>query len=86
MQALSGAGYPGVSSLDALGNVVPFIGGEEDKLATEPLKLFGTLVDGAVRPAEMTISAQCNRVPVLDGHMECVSVKLGTPASPAGRR
>ncbi|MEP0548187.1 MAG: aspartate-semialdehyde dehydrogenase [Rhodothermales bacterium] len=82
MQALSGAGYPGVSSLDALGNVVPFIGGEEDKLATEPLKLFGTLVDGAIRPAEMTISAQCNRVPVLDGHTECVSVKLGTAASP----
>ena len=82
MQALSGAGYPGVSSLDALGNVVPFIGGEEEKLATEPLKLLGTLSDGAIQPAEMTISAQCNRVPVLDGHMECVSVKLGTPASP----
>ncbi len=82
MQALSGAGYPGVSSLDALGNVVPFIGGEEEKMAAEPLKLLGTLEDGAVRPAEITISAQCNRVPVLDGHTECVSVKLRTPASP----
>ena len=82
MQALSGAGYPGVSSLDALGNVVPYIGGEEDKLATEPLKLLGTLDGDEVRPAQMTISAQCNRVPVLDGHTECVSVKLVTPASP----
>ncbi len=82
MQALSGAGYPGVSSLDALANVVPFIGGEEEKLASEPLKLLGTLEGGAVRPADITISAQCNRVPVLDGHMECISVKLRTPASP----
>lgn len=83
MQALSGAGYPGVSSLDALANVVPFIGGEEEKLASEPLKLLGTLDGGAVRPAEIAISAQCNRVPVLDGHLECVSVRLGTAASPA---
>ena len=82
MQALSGAGYPGVSSLDALGNVVPFIGGEEDKMATEPLKLLGKLEDGAIRPASMTISAQCNRVPVLEGHTECVSVRLGMAASP----
>ncbi|MEM1041855.1 MAG: aspartate-semialdehyde dehydrogenase [Bacteroidota bacterium] len=83
MQALSGAGYPGVSSLDALGNVVPFIGGEEEKLVHEPRKLLGTLDDGGVRPYEVTVSAQCTRVPVLDGHLECVSVKLGTPASPA---
>ncbi len=82
MQALSGAGYPGVSSLDVLGNVVPFIGGEEDKLVHEPRKLLGSLEDGAIRPYEMTVSAQCNRVPVLDGHLECVSVKLGTAASP----
>lgn len=81
MQALSGAGYPGVSSLDALGNVVPFIGGEEEKMAAEPLKLLGTLDGGVVRPAEIAISAQCNRVPVLDGHLECVSVRLRDAAS-----
>ena len=82
MQALSGAGYPGVSALDALGNVVPFIGGEEEKMAAEPLKLLGTLEDGAIRPAAFPISAQCNRVPVLDGHLECVSVRLRDAASP----
>ena len=76
LQALSGAGYPGVSALDALGNVVPYIGGEEDKLKTEPLKLLGTLQNGAIEPASITISAQCNRVPVLNGHLECVSVKF----------
>lgn len=82
MQALSGAGYPGVPSLDALGNVVPHIGGEEDKLATEPRKILGTLSDGAIAPAEVTISAQCNRVPVIDGHTECVSVRLaGAPSA-----
>jgi aspartate-semialdehyde dehydrogenase len=89
MQALSGAGYPGVSSLDALGNVVPFIDGEEDKLVHEPRKLLGTLEDPdgsgqalAIRPADIAISAQCNRVPVLDGHLECVSVRLGSSATP----
>ncbi len=76
LQALSGAGYPGVASLDAVGNVVPFIGGEEDKVATEPRKILGSLVDGAVQEADITISAQCNRVPVVDGHLECVSVQL----------
>lgn len=81
MQALSGAGYPGVSSLDALANVVPYIGGEEEKMATEPLKILGTLEDGAVRPAEIAVSAQCNRVPVLDGHLECVSVRLRESAN-----
>jgi aspartate-semialdehyde dehydrogenase len=81
MQALSGAGYPGVSSLDALGNVVPFIGGEEEKMAIEPPKILGTLDGGAIRPAEIAISAQCNRVPVLDGHLECVSVRLREPAT-----
>ncbi len=67
---------PGDASLDALGNVVPYIGGEEDKMATEPLKLLGTLTDGRVEPATVAISAQCNRVPVLEGHLECISVKL----------
>ena len=86
LQALSGAGYPGVSSLDALGNVVPYIGGEEDKLTTEPRKLFGTLQDGAITPADITVSAQCNRVPVLEGHLECISVKLSKSATPADVR
>lgn len=81
MQALSGAGYPGVSSLDALGNVVPYIGGEEEKMATEPRKLLGTLIDGRVEPASLRVSAQCNRVPVLDGHMECISVRFGGEVS-----
>ena len=76
MQALSGAGYPGVSSLDALANVVPFIGGEEDKLVHEPNKLLGNLIGTELNPESITISAQCNRVPVLEGHLACVSVKL----------
>ncbi len=83
MQALSGAGYPGVASLDALGNVVPFIGGEEDKLATETKKLLGTLGGDGVAEADVTVSAQCNRVPVMDGHLEAVSVRLGGSPSAA---
>ena len=81
MQALSGGGYPGVPALDALANVVPHIGGEEAKMASETRKLLGTLTDKGVQMADATISAQCNRVPVLDGHTECVSVRLKTPAS-----
>lgn len=81
MQALSGAGYPGVSSLDAVGNVVPYIGGEEDKMATEPRKLLGRLSGDRVEPLGVRISAQCNRVPVLDGHLETVSVKLRQTAT-----
>ena len=83
MQALSGAGYPGVASLDALGNVVPFIGGEEEKMAVETRKLLGTLGPGGVADAEVVVSAQCHRVPVVDGHLEAVSVRLATPASAA---
>ncbi len=81
MQALSGAGYPGVSSLDIIDNAVPFIGGEEDKIETEPLKIFGDLINGRVEPAVMNISATCNRIAVIDGHMECVSVRLGRAAT-----
>jgi len=81
MQALSGAGYPGVSSLDALANVVPFIGGEEDKLVHEPNKLLGILDGIELHPASIAISAQCNRVPVLEGHLECISVKLESEVS-----
>src|SRR5690606_16474415 len=78
----SGAGYPGVPSLDSLANVIPHIGGEEEKMATETRKLLGRLTDAGVEDAEVTISAQCNRVPVLDGHTECASVRLASPATP----
>jgi aspartate-semialdehyde dehydrogenase len=80
LQALSGAGYPGVPSLDALGNVVPFIDGEEAKVETEPGKILGTLVDGRVVPAAFPISVSVNRVSVRDGHTESVFVKLAHTA------
>jgi aspartate-semialdehyde dehydrogenase len=72
MQAVSGAGYPGVPSLDILGNVVPFISGEEEKMQAETLKILGT--DGGRAPYAAAVSAHCNRVPVLDGHTMTVSV------------
>ena len=81
MQALSGAGYPGVSSLDALDNVVPFIPGEEEKMEKEPKKLLGQWNGTQFLEAPLTISASCNRVPVLEGHLESVSVKLKFPCS-----
>lgn len=77
LQALSGAGYPGVPSLDAVGNVIPRIGGEEEKLATEPRKILGTLDADHVVPADVTVSAQCTRVPVRAGHLACASVRFG---------
>jgi aspartate-semialdehyde dehydrogenase len=76
MQAVSGGGYPGVPSLDILGNVVPFISGEEEKMKTEPLKILGSLKDNKIEHANFTISAQCNRVPVIDGHLETVQIKF----------
>lgn len=76
LQALSGAGYPGVPSLDAVGNVIPYIGGEEEKLAMEPRKILGALNGNAVEPADLTLSAQCTRVPVRTGHLACVSVRF----------
>ena len=76
MQALSGAGYPGVPSLDILDNVVPFIGGEEAKMESESLKLLGTLEGGKFVYADIAISASCNRVNVKDGHLECVSIEM----------
>ncbi len=81
MQALSGAGYPGVSSLDIIDNAIPFIQGEEEKLQTEPKKLFGKLVDGLVEFEDIKISAICNRIAVLEGHLETVQVKLKSKAS-----
>jgi aspartate-semialdehyde dehydrogenase len=74
MQAVSGAGYPGVPSLDILGNVVPFIGGEEEKMELETQKILGA--DGGRAPHEVRISAHTNRVPVLDGHTMTVSVEF----------
>jgi aspartate-semialdehyde dehydrogenase len=76
MQALSGAGYPGVASLDILDNVIPFIGGEEPKLETEPLKILGALKSDRVSNADIRISAACNRVATWDGHLEAVSVEF----------
>lgn len=80
-QAISGAGYPGVPSLDILGNVIPFIAGEEEKIEREPQKILGTVAANSIRPASFTISAQANRVPVEEGHLECVSLRLGTKAA-----
>ena len=76
MQSVSGAGYPGVASLDALDNVVPFIGGEEEKVETEPCKMLGTFAGDQVEPAAIAISAHCNRVAVSDGHTLCVSLSF----------
>jgi len=78
MQAVSGAGYPGVASMDILGNVVPFIGSEEEKMESETLKLLGRLEGHTVTPLNARITAHCNRVAVEDGHTECVSIKLGS--------
>ncbi len=82
LQALSGAGYPGHAAIDMLGNVIPFIGGEESKVETEPLKIMGALEGDRIRFADFRISAHTNRVFVEDGHMECVSVELRKKASP----
>ncbi|ACL23099.1 aspartate-semialdehyde dehydrogenase [Chloroflexus aggregans] len=82
MQALSGAGYPGVPSYDIVDNVIPFIGGEEPKLEVEPQKMLGQLRDDTIVPASFTTSAHCNRVPVLEGHLVCLSIELERKASP----
>ncbi len=81
MQAVSGAGYPGVASMDILDNVVPYIGSEEEKMEAETLKLLGHMGPHAVDPLAAKITAHCNRVPVIDGHTECVSVKFTKPAT-----
>ena len=79
MQAVSGAGYPGVPSLDMIDNIVPYIGGEEEKSEKEPLKIFGTIVNGTLKNASMPkISACCNRVPVIDGHTACIYLEFGS--------
>src|SRR5579863_6538052 len=81
MQAVSGAGYPGVASMDIFDNVVPYISNEEEKMEEELLKLLGKLDGHAVKPLSARMSASCNRVPVVDGHTVSVSVKLSRPAT-----
>jgi len=82
MQSLSGAGYPGVPSMDALDNVIPFIGGEEEKVAAEPRKMLGRLNGGAIEQADFLVSAHCNRVSTREGHLETVSIVLAQKATP----
>jgi len=86
MQAVSGAGYPGVPSLDALGNVVPYIKDEEEKIEEETRKFLGALSNGAVTPASCVVGAHCNRVPVENGHTVCVSLELEQRATPEEAR
>lgn len=81
LQALSGAGYPGVASLDIVDNVLPFIGGEEEKIETETTRILGRFVDGRIESAPMGVSAQCHRVNVSDGHMAAVRVTLKRKAT-----
>ena len=86
MQAISGAGYPGVPSMDILGNVIPYIAKEEDKMEAETRKLLGSLVESSLNgsrviDADLVLSAHCNRVAVEDGHTESVSLKLRKPAT-----
>jgi len=82
MQALSGAGYPGVASLDIIDNVVPYIPNEEEKIEQETLKILGKFNGAKIQPANVAISATCNRVNVKDGHLESVFVELGRNPSP----
>mgnify|MGYP000392139505 CR=1 FL=1 len=78
MQASSGAGYPGVPSLDLVDNIIPYIGGEEEKSEIEPLKILGRIENGVfVKDESIKIAAHCNRVPVVDGHTACVSLEFG---------
>lgn len=81
LQAISGAGYPGVASLDIMDNAIPFISQEEQKMESESLKILGKFSKHGIDPCKMTVSAHCNRIPVSDGHLECVSVKLKSKAS-----
>ena len=76
LQAISGAGYPGVASMDINANVIPFIANEEEKMQQETQKILGEFTGDAIRPLAAKVSAQCNRVPVVDGHMVATSVEL----------
>ena len=86
LQALSGAGYPGVASLDILDNVLPYIGGEEEKIETETVKILGRFNESRIEPAPMAVSAQCHRVNVADGHMAAVRVKFARKPTLANLR
>jgi aspartate-semialdehyde dehydrogenase len=81
MQAISGAGYPGVPGMDINANVIPFIGGEEEKMQQETQKILGDFRGDRVEPLAARVSAHCNRVPVTDGHTETVSVELAAKPS-----
>jgi len=81
LQAISGAGYPGVPAMDITDNVMPFIANEEEKIERETQKILGTIKDGAVAPAAFPVSAQCHRVNVQDGHLAAIRVKLARKAS-----
>ena len=83
MQAISGAGYPGVASMDINANVVPFIGGEEEKMERETQKILGDLAGGRFEPLAAKVSATCNRVPVVDGHLISVSIEFEKKPSEA---
>lgn len=92
MQAISGAGYPGVASLDIIDNIVPYIGGEEEKMQWEALKILGGLTESEENGGKafdmhashpLRISASCNRVPVVEGHMETVSVRFANRPPPS---
>ncbi|MBL8179177.1 MAG: aspartate-semialdehyde dehydrogenase [Bryobacterales bacterium] len=78
MQAISGAGYPGVPSMDITANVVPYIGGEEEKMQIETQKILGDFTGGELRALEAKVSAHCNRVPVVDGHLAATSVEFSS--------
>ncbi|MBN8594776.1 MAG: aspartate-semialdehyde dehydrogenase [Anaerolineae bacterium] len=80
-QAISGAGYPGVASLDILDNIIPYVSGDEQKLETETLKMLGEFVGGHIQWLDSLVSATCTRVPVIDGHMVTVSVSLDSKPS-----
>jgi aspartate-semialdehyde dehydrogenase len=81
LQAVSGAGYPGVASMDILANVIPFIGSEEEKMQQETQKILGDVSSGRVTPLDARVSAHCNRVAVVDGHMVATSVELSSKPS-----
>ena len=81
LQAVSGAGYSGVTSMEIIDNVLPHIGGEEDKIETEPTKLLGSFTGAEIESAQMNISASCNRVPTLDGHLENVWIEFDSDPS-----
>ncbi|NYT01809.1 MAG: aspartate-semialdehyde dehydrogenase [Methanosarcinales archaeon] len=83
MQAVSGAGYEGVPSMAILGNIIPYIGGEEEKVETEPQKILGTFDGEKIVSADFSVSASCHRVPVMDGHTEAIWVTMRDDPSPA---